>query len=149
MAKKSSSKVSIDREVDAIRNLTKEFKEFISRGNVVDLAVGVIIGGAFGKIVSSLVNDIIMPLIGVLLGGADLSALAFNIGDARIAYGSFLQNIIDFLIIGASIFMFVKIINSFNRNKKTAEEPATPKKEDPQVVLLREIRDELKSKKNK
>ncbi|MGE5309874.1 MAG: large conductance mechanosensitive channel protein MscL, partial [Sphaerimonospora mesophila] len=121
------------------------FKEFISRGNVVDLAVGVIIGGAFGKIVSSLVSDIIMPLIGILLGGADLSALAFNIGDARIAYGSFLQNIIDFLIIGASIFIFVKLINSLNRKK--TEEEAAPKKEDPQLALLREIRDELKKSK--
>lgn len=144
MSKKSESKVSIEKEVAAVRNLTKEFKEFISRGNVVDLAVGVIIGGAFGKIVSSLVSDIIMPLIGILLGGADLSALAFNIGDARIAYGSFLQNIIDFLIIGASIFLFVKLINSFNRKKKTEEEPATPPKDDPQVALLKEIRDELK-----
>lgn len=144
MSKKSEPKVSIEKEVAAVRNLTKEFKEFISRGNVVDLAVGVIIGGAFGKIVSSLVSDIIMPLIGILLGGADLSALAFNIGDARIAYGSFLQNIIDFLIIGASIFLFVKLINSFNRKKKTEEEPATPPKDDRQVALLKEIRDELK-----
>ena len=86
MSKKSEPKVSIEKEVAAVRNLTKEFKEFISRGNVVDLAVGVIIGGAFGKIVSSLVSDIILPLIGILLGGADLSALAFYIGDARIAY---------------------------------------------------------------
>jgi large conductance mechanosensitive channel len=76
MSKKSGPKISVDKEVAAVRNLTKEFKEFISRGNVVDLAVGVIIGGAFGKIVSSLVSDIIMPLIGILLGGADLSALA-------------------------------------------------------------------------
>ncbi len=145
MSKKSEPKVSIEKEVAAVRNLTKEFKEFISRGNVVDLAVGVIIGGAFGKIVSSLVSDIIMPLIGILLGGADLSALAFNIGDARIAYGSFLQNIIDFLIIGASIFIFVKLINSLNRKK--TEEEAAPKKEDPQLALLREIRDELKKSK--
>lgn len=143
MSKKSEPKVSIEKEVAAVRNLTKEFKEFISRGNVVDLAVGVVIGGAFGKIVSSLVSDIIMPLIGILLGGADLSALAFNIGDARIAYGSFLQNIIDFLIIGASIFLFVKLINSFNRKKQT-EEAKPEKKEDPQLVILKEIRDELK-----
>lgn len=138
-------KVSIDKEVAIVRNLGKEFKEFISRGNVVDLAVGVIIGGAFGKIVTSLVNDIIMPLIGILLGGADLSSLTLKIGDAHVAYGSFLQNIIDFLIIGISIFLFVKLINSFHRKKQT-EEVKPEKKEDPQLTILKEIRDELKSR---
>lgn len=146
MSKKSGAKVSIGKEVAAVRNLTKEFKEFISRGNVVDLAVGVVIGGAFGNIVSSLVNDIIMPLIGLLLGGLDLSALSIKVGSANLTYGNFLQNIINFLIIGASIFIFVKLINSLNRKKKNEEE-AAPKKEDPQLVLLREIRDELKKSK--
>ena len=143
MAKENNG---LDKEIKFLQSVVDEFKTFISRGNVVDLAVGVIIGGAFGKIVSSLVNDIVMPLIGILLGGADLSALTVKIGDAQIAYGSFLQNIIDFLIIGASIFIFVKLINSLNRKKKAEEEPAAPQKEDPQVVLLREIRDELKAK---
>ncbi len=146
MSKKSGAKVSIGKEVAAVRNLTKEFKEFISRGNVVDLAVGVVIGGAFGNIVSSLVNDIIMPLIGLLLGGLDLSALSIKVGSANLTYGNFLQNIINFLIIGASIFIFVKLINSLNRKKKNEEE-AAPKKEDPQLALLREIRDELKKSK--
>lgn len=145
MPSKSNPKVSISKEVAAVRNITKEFKEFISRGNVVDLAVGVVIGGAFGKIVSSLVNDMIMPLIGVLLGGLDFSSLSIKIGDASITYGNFLQNIIDFLIIGASIFLFVKIINGLNRKNKADETKSeAPKKDDPQVVILKEIRDELK-----
>ena len=88
--------------------MLKEFKEFISKGNVVDLAVGVIIGGAFGKIVTSLVNDIIMPLIGVIIGGINFTNLSIKIGESVIAYGSFIQNIIDFLIIAACIFAFVK-----------------------------------------
>ena len=89
--------------------MLKEFKEFISKGNVVDLAVGVIIGGAFGKIVTSLVNDIIMPLIGVIIGGINFTNLSIKIGESVIAYGSFIQNIIDFLIIAACIFVFVKV----------------------------------------
>ncbi|MCL2451754.1 large-conductance mechanosensitive channel protein MscL [Candidatus Saccharibacteria bacterium] len=122
----------------------QEFKEFIGRGNVIDLAVGVVIGAAFGKIVSSLVNNIIMPLIGVLLGGLDFSALSIKIGSANITYGIFIQNIIDFLIIAASIFIFVKIINSLNRKSvaKVKDETAI-KKENEQLVVLKEIRDEL------
>jgi len=124
-----------------ITNISHEFKEFISRGSVVDLAVGVIIGGAFGKIVSSLVNDIIMPLIGVILGGLNLTMLTINIGSARIAYGIFVQNVIDFLIIAASIFIFIKIINKLNRRSVNK---SITKKEDKQITLLKEIRDELK-----
>jgi len=127
--------------------ISKEFKEFISRGNVVDLAVGVVIGAAFGKIVSSLVNDIIMPLIGVLLGGLNFSTLAVDIGSVHITYGAFIQNIIDFLIIAASIFIFVKIINKLNRKSTTkVEDKAVVKKENEQLVVLKEIRDELKKK---
>lgn len=92
----------------------KEFKKFISKGNVVDLAVGVIIGGAFGKIVSSLVNDILMPIIGVIIGGVDFSGLVLKIGDAKIAYGLFIQNVIDFLIIAFCVFIFVKIVNKLS-----------------------------------
>ena len=88
----------------------KEFKKFISKGNVVDLAVGVIIGGAFGKIVSSLVNDILMPIIGVIIGGVDFSGLVLKIGDAKIAYGLFIQNVIDFIIIA---FFSVELIGVF------------------------------------
>lgn len=127
--------------------MLKEFKEFISKGNVVDLAVGVIIGGAFGKIVTSLVNDIIMPLIGVIIGGINFTNLSIKIGESVIAYGSFIQNIIDFLIIAACIFVFVKFVNKLtNLNKVEAKEE--PKKEEPKIAedvkLLTEIRDLLK-----
>ena len=121
----------------------KEFKAFIAKGNVVDLAVGVIIGSAFGKIVSSLVDDILMPIIGVIIGGIDFSGLKFTIKDATIEYGMFIQNVIDFLIVAFSIFMFVKIINKFTHKK---EEPKPPVK-DEKVVLLEEIRDLLKDQK--
>ena len=91
--------------------MLQEFKKFISKGNVVDLAVGVIIGGAFGKIVSSLVNDILMPIIWALIGGINFSNLSIKIGDAKITYGMFIQNVIDFLIIAFCVFIFVKIVN--------------------------------------
>jgi len=138
-----SSKTATKRKF--FEKISREFKEFISRGSVVDLAVGVIIGGAFGKIVSSLVNDIIMPLIGVMLGGLNFTTLTVDIGSARIAYGVFIQNIIDFLIIAASIFVFIKVINSLNRRPTAkVEDKAAIKKENEQIVLLKEIRDELK-----
>ena len=98
--------------------MLKEFKEFISKGNVIDLAVGVIIGGAFGKIVSSLVNDIIMPLVGILLGGLDFRSLTIKIKDSTIAYGSFIQNVVDFLIISASIFLAIKVLNGFKKKRR-------------------------------
>ncbi len=98
----------------------KEFRDFAVKGNVIDLAVGVIIGTAFGKIVSSLVGDLVMPAIGVLIGGFDFKALVLQIGSAKIAYGSFLQNVVDFLIIAWVIFVAVKMINHF----RTKEEPA-------------------------
>lgn len=124
-------------------NFIKEFKQFISKGNVVDLAVGVIIGGSFGKIVTSLVNDILMPLIGVLIGGIDFTNLTFKVKDAVIYYGVFIQNIIDFLIVAFCIFLFIKIINRFNKKEEEKEE----KKPDVQIELLTEIRDLLKKKK--
>ena len=126
--------------------MIKEFKEFISRGNVVDLAVGVVVGGAFGKIVTSLVNDIIMPLVGIIIGGIDFSGLTLKVKDATIAYGSFIQNIIDFLIIAACIFLFVKAINKLTKKKKEeVKEVVVTKSED--VILLEEIRDLLKENK--
>lgn len=121
--------------------MLQEFKAFIAKGNVLDLAVAVIIGGAFGAIVTSLVNDIVMPLIGAILGGTDFTTLAINIGDASITYGNFIQAIINFLIIAFVIFMIVRTAN------KTKEEappppPAGPSSED----LLTEIRDLLKAR---
>ena len=104
--------------------MLKEFREFTMRGNVVDLAVGVIIGGAFGKIVASLVGDIIMPLIGLLIGGIDFSGLAFAVGSAKVLYGSFIQNIIDFIVIAFVIFLMIKAINS-SRKPAPAEAPTT------------------------
>lgn len=133
-----------------MKKVVKEFKEFISRGNVVDLAVGVIMGGAFGKIVTSLVNDIIMPLVGILLGGLDFTNLKLTLGDADIAYGLFIQNVIDFLIVSVCIFLMIKFINKFMKKKEAKEakeEKAEPKKSD-EVLLLEEIRDLLKNKEN-
>ncbi|MFD1266994.1 large conductance mechanosensitive channel protein MscL [Paenibacillus motobuensis] len=129
--------------------MLKEFKEFALKGNVLDLAVGVVIGGAFGKIVASLVSDVIMPLVGILLGGVDLSGLVLKIGEAKLTYGVFLQTVIDFLIISAAIFLFIKAINKFKRKEETqpaAEEAPKPSNEE---VLLTEIRDLLRQQNNK
>lgn len=125
----------------------KEFKQFAIKGNVLDLAIGVIIGGAFGKIVSSLVNDVIMPIIGLILGGVDFSNLQITVGEAAIKYGTFIQSIIDFLIIALSIFLFVRAINSFKKKEEEKEEePAAPPEPSKEEVLLSEIRDILKQK---
>ena len=131
--------------------MIKEFKEFISRGNVIDLAVGVIMGGAFGKIVTSLVNDIIMPLVGALIGGINFTNLSITIKDSKIMYGSFIQNIVDFLIIAVCIFVMVKIVNKLNnlhKKKEEVEEKIEEVKKPDDVLLLEEIRDLLKKEKN-
>lgn len=132
------------KNIKKISKGASEFKSFISRGNVVDMAVGVIIGGAFGKIVTSLVNDVLMPIIGVFLGGLDFSDLSIKVGDATIKYGSFIQTIVDFLIVAFCIFMIVKLFESFKKKKEEEAEEA-PKKSD-EVLLLEEIRDLLKKK---
>lgn len=126
------------------KQMFKEFKEFALRGNVLDLAVGVIIGAAFGKIVTSLVNDIIMPLIGLLLAGIDFKDLSFTVGDATVLYGSFIQTIVDFLIVAFSIFLFIRFFNRFKRKEeeKVEEEVAVLSKEE---EILTEIRDLLKA----
>ena len=131
--------------------MLKEFKEFISKGNVLDLAVGVVMGSAFSGIVTSLVNDIIMPFVGLLIGGIDFSGMKATVGDASIAYGNFIQNIVNFLIIAISIFMFIKFINRLTKKVKKEEEKqeVEEKKEDPQTKLLEEIRDELKKSNKK
>jgi large conductance mechanosensitive channel len=122
-----------------------EFKTFAIKGNVIDLAVAVIIGAAFGKIVSSLVNDVVMPIIGVILGGLDFSKLVWTIGKAQIKYGMFFQSIVDFLIISVSIFFMVRVIQHF----KKKEEPKVEVISDKQEELLTEIRDLLRHQTNK
>ena len=123
-------------------SMVKEFREFAVKGNVVDLAVGVIIGAAFGKIVASAVEDVIMPLVGTLIGGVNFSALAITLGSATLKYGKFLQTCLDFLIIAWAIFMAVKLINRLRREEPAA--PAAPAAPPRQEVLLEEIRDLLK-----
>ena len=125
-----------------MKKLLNEFKEFISKGNVIDMAVGVVIGSAFSKIVTSLVNDIIMPLVGVIIGGLDFTSLSIKIKDSEILYGSFIQNIVDFLIIAACIFTVIKIMNKFKKQKPTEEPKPVETPED--IKLLTEIRDLLK-----
>ena len=131
----------------------EEFKKFAMRGNVVDMAVGVIIGGAFGKIVTSVVNDLVMPVLGVLVGGVNFTDLKLTLKDGEtvvspavtLNYGNFLQSTFDFLIIAFSIFMFIKLINKLSRKKEEAQ-PATPPAPPADVQLLTEIRDLLKEK---
>ena len=130
--------------------MIKEFKEFIARGNVMDLAVGVIIGSAFGKIVTSIVDDILMPLIGMVIGGIDFTGLVWKIGEAEVKYGNFIQNVIDFLIVAFCIFLIVKGINKISEKAETLrkKEEEEKKEEAPaksdEVALLEEIRDLLK-----
>ena len=137
-------------------SLMKEFKDFAVKGNAVDMAVGIIIGAAFGKIISSLVNDIIMPPIGRLLGNVDFTGLFINLGSTAYAtlaeaqkagaptlnYGNFIQTVIDFLIIAWAIFLMIKLMNTLR--KKEEEKPAEPPKPSDEVLLLQEIRDALK-----
>lgn len=123
----------------------QEFKAFAMKGNVMDLAVAVVIGAAFGKIVSSLVDNVIMPLISLITGGIDFSDLSFKIGDVLVSYGIFIQSIVDFVIIAFSIFLVIKQINRFSRKKEAEEEvkELEPSKEE---LLLTEIRDELRKR---
>jgi large conductance mechanosensitive channel len=144
---KLAKTVIIKEKEDFMKKILNEFKDFIARGNVIDLAVGVIVGSAFGKIVTSLVSDILMPIIGVILGGIDFTNLTIKFNDATIYYGNFIQNIVDFLIVAFCIFMFVKAINALTSKTKKKEVKEEPKKSD-EVILLEEIRDLLK-KKNK
>lgn len=119
-----------------------EFKKFALKGNVLDLAVGVVIGAAFGKIVSSLVDDIIMPLVGLLMGGIDFTKLMIEVGGAKVKYGMFIQNVVDFLIAAFSIFLFVRIIRKYFKKRETEAVPVVDKN----IELLTEIRDLLKDK---
>lgn len=132
-------------------SMVKEFREFAMRGNVVDMAVGIVIGAAFGKIVSSFVDDVLMPPLGVLLGGTDFSELSMTLkaasGEAAavtLNYGSFIQTVIDFVIIAFAIFMVIKAMNSMKKKEEAA--PSEPPKPSAEEVLLTEIRDILKQK---
>lgn len=132
--------------------MIKDFKAFALKGNVIDLAVGVIIGGAFGKIVTSLVNDIVMPLIGILLGGVNFTDLKViispangDIAEVAFRYGAFIQSMIDFLLIAFSVFIFIRILSSFKKKEIVQPEPLLPSNEE---LLLTEIRDLLKTNNN-
>ena len=129
-----------------MKNMVKEFKEFIMRGNVIDLAVAVIIGGAFQAIIGSLVNDIFMPIIGMIIGGHDFSELSVTVGTATLAYGNFIQAIINSLAIALCLFTVIKTVNKLKKPK--APEPAKPAAKPDDVVLLEEIRDLLKKQQN-
>jgi large conductance mechanosensitive channel len=131
-------------------SILREFKEFAVKGNAIDMAIGIIIGAAFGKIISSLVDDIIMPPIGVLVGGVDFTKLAVTLKEATadapavtLNYGNFIQTLVDFTIIAFAIFMLVKLINRLRRKQEAAPEPIPTKEE----LLLAEIRDLLKERK--
>lgn len=122
-------------------SVASEFRDFALKGNVVDLAVGVIVGAAFGKIVASLVGDVVMPLIGSLVGGIDFSALSVQVGQAKILYGKFIQSCFDFLIIAWAIFVAIQVINRMRKKDEDKPPAATPPR---QEQLLEEIRDLLK-----
>ncbi len=129
-----------------MKSFVKEFKEFAMQGNVMDMAIGVIIGGAFGKIVTSLVDDLIMPILGIFTGGVNFADLKYVMTeDNAIAYGAFIQNVIDFLLIALSIFVVIKLINKAKRPKE--EEAPAPEEPSEDVKLLSEIRDLLKDQK--
>lgn len=130
-----------------MKKIINEFKEFIARGSVIDLAVGMIVGSAFTKIVTSLVNDILMPAIGVVLGGIDFTNLTIKFKDATIYYGNFIQNVIDFLIVAFCIFMFVKVVNTLTHKNRKKEDKKEEVKKTDEVILLEEIRDLLKKEK--
>lgn len=124
-------------------SMMQEFKAFAMKGNVMDLAIGVIIGGAFGAIVTSLVGDILMPLVGILTGGIDFTGLNVMVGSANVAYGKFIQATIIFVIIAFALFMIIKALNA---SKKQEEKPVAPPPPPKQEVLLAEIRDLLKAR---
>jgi large conductance mechanosensitive channel len=121
-----------------------EFRDFINRGNVIDLAVGIVVGAAFTAIVQSLVNDLIMPIIGVVTGGIDFSGLSITVGDATIAYGNFIQAVINFLILAFAVFWLIRVINMVRRKEEA--KPAQPPAPTTEEKLLTEIRDLLKAR---
>lgn len=140
----------LKKSIKKMNPILKEFRDFINRGNVIDLAVGVIIGGAFNKIISSLVNDLIMPVVGIILGGIDFTNLEITIPNflggssaAHLRYGNFIQNVVDFLIVAFCVFIFIRIINKFTV-KKEAEAAKEPTTDEKILTVLEEIRDQRK-----
>lgn len=131
-----------------MKKILKEFEEFALKGNMIDLAVGVVIGSTFSKVVNSIVDDIIMPIVGILIGGRDFSALVLKFGAAQIKYGSLIQNLVNFFIISSCLFIFIKTLNGLRKRlewdkKEKIEAAPAPKPED--IVLLGEIKDLLKN----
>lgn len=139
-----------NKEYKKMKKFFQEFKKFIAKGNVLDLAIAVVIGNAFNKIISSLVSDIIMPLVGIIIGGINLTGIKVTLGSSTLYLGQFAQNVIDFLIIAFSIFLVIKVFNKLSHKKE--EEKKTEVKKSDEIPLLEEIRDLLKenqkSKKN-
>ena len=134
-----------------MKKFISEFKEFAMKGNMLDLAVGVIVGGAFGTVVNSIVNDIFMPIIGVIVGGRDFSKLSISFGDSQIKYGLFIQNLVNFLVIAFCLFVVIKFINrlkKYGAKEEELKEEKTPEKP-ADIALLEEIRDSLAEIKNK
>lgn len=125
-----------------MKNVLKEFRDFAIKGNVLDLAVGLVIGASFGKIVSSLVGDVLMPTLGLIMGKLDFSSLALTVGESKIAYGMFIQSVVDFVIVAFCIFIVIKQVNRFKKSAPPPPPPPAPKEE---VRLLTEIRDALRS----
>ncbi len=129
-----------------MKKFLKEFKDFATKGNVLDMAVGVVIGGAFSKIVTSLVDNVFMPLIGIIIGGHDFSSLTIKVKDANIYYGLFIQNVVDFLIVALCLFIVIKTINKMKDLKKKPEVKEEVPAKSEEVILLEDIRDLLKKK---
>ncbi len=131
-----------------MKKFIHEFKKFISKGNVIDLAIAVVIGNAFNAIVTSLVNDVIMPVVGIIIGGINFTSLKITYHNSSILIGNFIQNIINFLIIAMSIFIIIQVFNKLAHKKKEEEKPEVPPKKPDDILLLEEIRDLLKETKN-
>lgn len=126
-----------------MKKFIAEFKEFALKGNMIDLAIGIIIGSSFNAIVNSIVNDVLMPVFGIILGGKDFSGLAITIGEAQIKYGMLIQSLINFVIIAFCLFLLVKVMNKLRNPKPQEEAPAAPAPKPDDIVLLEEIRDLL------
>ncbi len=132
-----------------MKTFFNEFKAFAVKGNVIDMAVGVIIGTAFGKIVTSLVNDVIMPVVGVIIGGLNFQGFSLTVGDAKITYGNFIQSVVDFTIVALCIFVAIKMMGKLLRQEVKKEKKKEEKKDREELVVLREIRDALVVSKKK